>query len=244
MNRILLPAGVLLILGSACSAHQARTPGGGAAGGMLHTAEAAPSPTQTLGGPKDTRGQGGDRAAGPWSKRMVIKTAELTLISDDLEDGFAKAARLAKQLGGYTRDSHRTDESVSVTLRIPADRFEEAVRRLTKLGEIERRQIGGEDITAQFVDLSMRLQNKVRMRQRYLKLLERAANVSEAVKIQRELERITGEIESLRGKINMIQSRVGMSTINLTLETPTRPGPVGWIFYGLYKGVYWLFVWD
>ncbi len=42
----------------------------------------------------------------------------------------------------------------------------------------------------------------------------------------------------------MINSRVGMSTINLTLETPTRPGPVGWIFYGLYKGVYWLFVWD
>ncbi len=90
----------------------------------------------------------------------------------------------------------------------------------------------------------MRLQNKERMRQRYLELLERAANVSVAMKIQRELGRITGEIESYRGKIKMIKNRIGMSTIDLVLETPTRPGPVGWIFYGLFKGVYWPFIWD
>jgi hypothetical protein len=27
-------------------------------------------------------------------------------------------------------------------------------------------------------------------------------------------------------------------------EQPTRPGPVGWIFYALYYGVKWLFVWE
>ncbi len=32
--------------------------------------------------------------------------------------------------------------------------------------------------------------------------------------------------------------------VQLTLETPTSPGPVGWVFYGLYRGIAWLFVWN
>jgi hypothetical protein len=25
---------------------------------------------------------------------------------------------------------------------------------------------------------------------------------------------------------------------------PVRPGPVGWVFYGLAKGIKWLFIWE
>ena len=77
-----------------------------------------------------------------------------------------------------------------------------------------------------------------------LELLQRGAHVSEALQVQRELERITCTIEQLRGQLNLMQHQVSMSTIDLTLEKPTRPGPLGWIFFGLYHAIRRLFVWS
>jgi len=176
--------------------------------------------------------------------RLVIKTAELSIISSDPRGGFRKAQRLAKRMGGYTLNASRAEDRVSITLRIPAARFEEAVRRLGKLGKLERREVQGKDVTAEVVDLRLRLKNALKMRERYLQLLARAQNVEEAVKVQKELERVTESIETMKGKLGLLENQVNLATIRLTLETPTRPGPLGWVFYGAYRGVKWLFVWD
>jgi hypothetical protein len=48
----------------------------------------------------------------------------------------------------------------------------------------------------------------------------------------------------MKGKLALLESQVSLATIHLTLEKPTRPGPLGWVFYGAYRGVKWLFVWD
>jgi hypothetical protein len=37
---------------------------------------------------------------------------------------------------------------------------------------------------------------------------------------------------------------VALATVRVDFERPVRPGPVGWVFYGLARGVKWLFVWD
>jgi hypothetical protein len=183
-------------------------------------------------------------APSPKIKRRVIKTAVLELISSEPRDGLHKAIQMAKQMGGYTLDSHQGERRLRVTLRIPARHFEQALRRLAKLGKVDQRSISGKDVTIEVVDLSMRLKNAQRMRQRYLELLKRAENVHQVLAVQKELERITATIESLKGRISVIESQVSMSTIRLTLKTPTAPGPVGWVFYGLYKGIVWLFVWN
>jgi hypothetical protein len=193
-------------------------------------------------------GGGGEREARPRPAanrpaRMVIKTAELEIVTSDPRDGFAKATAMAKAMGGFTLSSDRSKRRIRITLRIPAARFEQALCRLAKLGKVERREVAGRDVTAQYVDLTLRLRNAQRMHKRYLELLAKAANVTETLKVQTEIERVTNTIESLKGQVNLIESQVSLSTISVTLEEPTRPGPVGWIFYALYKGVVWLFVW-
>jgi len=32
--------------------------------------------------------------------------------------------------------------------------------------------------------------------------------------------------------------------LRVDFEKPVRPGPVGWVFYGLAKGIKWLFIWE
>jgi hypothetical protein len=177
-------------------------------------------------------------------ERMVIKTAELEVITDDPGDGFCKAQRMARQMGGYTLDANREDERQRLTLRVPEARFEEALLRLGKLGKVDRRQISGKDVTGEVVDLEIRLKNAEKMRERYLQLLARAENVTAALEVQKELERVTADIESMKGRLELLRNQVSLATIHLTLDKPTRPGPLGWVFYGLYRGVKWLFIWD
>lgn len=217
---------------------------GGGGGGEDETATSAPA-TEAKAGGEAAPAQGEQaRKSTDKIKRMVIQTADLTVVTTDPADGFYKAQRMAKEMGGYTLDSSRSEKRLRITLRVPGARFEEALRRLAKLGKVEHRGISGKDVTTEFVDLSMRLKNALKMRKRYLELLRRSQNVAEAVQVQKELERVTASIESLKGRLSVIRNQVSLSTIVLTLERPTRPGPIGWIFYGLYKGVVWLFVWN
>lgn len=260
-----------LLLGAACGgarqspqSPQSYRPGltsatvAGSAGGEVALAESTdPDPdeateteTETAAPPPSTPAPDGrqqfrtPRGMKKAVKRRVIKTANLTIITSHPKDGFDKAVRMAKQMGGYTLDSRRTDKRLQITLRLPSARFEEALRRLSKLGKVDKRAIGGRDVTTEYVDLTMRLANAQRVRLRYIELLKRANSVEEALKVQKELERITGQIESFKARISVIDNQVSLSTVQLTLETPTSPGPVGWVFYGLYKGIAWLFVWN
>jgi hypothetical protein len=176
-------------------------------------------------------------------ERMVIKVAHLDLVTSEPQQGFDKAVLLAKAVGGYTLNSRHEDRRSTVTLRVPAGKFEDTVQRLTELGKVDRRQVTGTDVTAEFVDVKIRLLNAESVRQRYVELLQKTGNVADALAVQRELERVTTSIEQLKGRLVVIQNQVTLSTIHLSLEKPTRPGPVGWIFYGLYHMIRWLFVW-
>ena len=82
------------------------------------------------------------------------------------------------------------------------------------------------------------------MRGRYLALLEKANTVSDILGIEKELERINTEIELLEGRIKHAESSVEFSSITVRFREKAKPGPIGWIFYGLYRGIMWLFIWE
>jgi hypothetical protein len=62
--------------------------------------------------------------------------------------------------------------------------------------------------------------------------------------IEKELERINLEIERLEGRMQLAEFNVSYSNITIRFREKARPGPVGWVFYGLFRGIKWLFVWN
>jgi hypothetical protein len=107
---------------------------------------------------------------------------------------------------------------------------------------VSSKSISGLDVTDQFTDLKVRLDNANRTRARYLELLNKAANVTEMVSIERELERLNLDIDRLTGSINKLQHENDYSSITVYAYKGKKPGVVGYVFVGLYKGVKWLFV--
>lgn len=184
------------------------------------------------------------RARRAQAERHIIKTANVRLITKTPRAAAQRTSELARELGGFITRSANGDKRSELTMRVPNANFSLALARLRKLGDVDEIKVRGRDVTAQVIDLDIRLKTALKVRERYLQLLAKAVSVKEALPVQQQLERVNTEIERLKGQLAFMRDQVALSTIHVTLKYPVRPGIVGWVFYGLYKGVKWLFVWD
>jgi hypothetical protein len=172
--------------------------------------------------------------------RMVTYSVSLRLSVKNTEETREKLLEQVKNNKGFI--VKETDNYI--TTRIPADNMENFLSSARPLGKIEYETKTGTDITDQYRDNIIRLDSLRTIRDRYLALLEKANTVNDILTIEKELERINTQIELLEGKIKYAELSVAYSNITVGFRERAKPGPVGWIFYGLYRGIKWLFVWD
>lgn len=145
---------------------------------------------------------------------ILIYRAELNLSVFEVEKSLDSVEGLAKQHGGYL--SRRDDRSI--TVRVPAQHFQELVDAIEKVGDVIHRDVSSEDVTAEYRDLEIQLQNQVALRARFEKLLEKANKVQEALEIEKELGRITGEIERIKGRLKLLGDLARYSTVTVRFE--------------------------
>ncbi|MFN3197233.1 MAG: DUF4349 domain-containing protein [Bradymonadia bacterium] len=175
--------------------------------------------------------------------RKLIRDADLTLEvsdEDDIEPAVKQIAEMVEPLKGYVV----SQTTKSVTIKVPSDRLDEALKMIQKVGEVTRRQVRTRDVTAQYADLMIRIDNLKTLQARLKELVAQGTNVAEILEVEKELSRVTGELERLEGQMRVLNNQTDFARITVRVEESVSPGPVGWIFYGLYRGVKWLFVWD
>jgi len=171
--------------------------------------------------------------------RMVTYSVSMQLSVNNIGE---TRESVVEQIEHYNGFIVRETES-SITTRIPSEKMDDFLNNIKALGKIENETKTGTDITDQYRDNVLRLDSLKNVRERYLALLERADTVIDILAIEKELERVNLEIEILEGRINHAQLSVSYSLITVRFREKAKPGPLGWIFYGLYHGIKWLFVW-
>jgi hypothetical protein len=87
-----------------------------------------------------------------------------------------------------------------------------------KLGDLLHREVTARDVTEEFFDTQVRLQNLEAVRARFEELLKRAQKVEEALAVERELERVAGQIEQLKGRLKLLKELVAFSTITVEFQ--------------------------
>lgn len=179
-------------------------------------------------------------AADATLKRIVIFDADIVLETSVPDTVHKILNDLAKKYDGYVLLSGNTNSSI----RIPNSNLNRAIEDIGKLGKIVYKNVKGSDVTHEYRDLEIRLDNAERARQRYLELLRKAENVESALKVEKELERLNTEIDLLKGRLNRLSHLSEYSTISVTTKRKIRPGPLGYFFVGAYKLVEKLFVWS
>ena len=157
------------------------------------------------------------------SERLVVYNAVVNVVVQNISQSIGQLRSAVAKMGGYMQSM----TSSSITLKVPAKRFTEALAEVEKLGEVTHKDIKGTDVTEQMRDLNIRLANAENVRGRLTKLLERAEKVEDAIKIEKELERITETIELLKGKIAHLKNSVAFSTLTVHFNSPVPQKDIG-----------------
>lgn len=172
--------------------------------------------------------------------RMMIYNANLTVVVKKPDTANLQIIKIAKKYNGYVLNTSTN----YTTIRVKADSLYYAIAEIAELGSIKNKNVYAEDITEEYTNLTIRLENSQKARARYLELLAKAANVEETLAVEKELERLNTNIDLLEGKINKLDHLEEFSTITVYVQKKVKPGPIGFVFKYVYKGVRFLFVWD
>ncbi|GHU83875.1 hypothetical protein FACS189468_9380 [Spirochaetia bacterium] len=171
--------------------------------------------------------------------RMIQYTVTVRLSVADTEETKQKLQEQTKAYNGYII----TESETYVSARIPVETMDAFLGEAKQLGKVEDERKTGTDITDRYQEDTLRLESLKTVRDRYTALLAKAATVTEILGIEKELERVNIEIEVLERQKQNAEMSVAYSNITIRFEKKATPGPLGWVFYGLYRGIKWLFVW-
>lgn len=171
-------------------------------------------------------------------KRIVIFNASVSLRVKNIDSTNAKLTQIAEAFGGYVVETN----SYRSEIRVKASELENAIAAISKIGKVEDKSLSGSDVTDDYFDYSIRLDNAEKARNRYLQLLEKAEDVPAALAVEKELERLNGEIDLLKGKLNRLNHLVEYSTITIRIEEKQKLGILGYVVVGVARGIGWLFV--
>jgi hypothetical protein len=155
---------------------------------------------------------------------MIIRTAQLSLITKEFDKARANLEAILKRHRGYVgelkaNDTTGSGRTLTATLRVPADQLDATLTEVKALGRVESESQSGQDVTSQYVDLQARLANARNTEQRLTDLLRnRTGKLSDVLQVEQELDRVRGEIEQMEAERKTMANQVSYATLNATIS--------------------------
>lgn len=197
-------------------------------------ADATPQAVQPVAGTQ--RAAAGDSARivddaqhGP----LLIYTATIHLSVFEVERTQASIVEAVRAVGGFVQ----LQNDRQLTIRVPAAEFRTVLPQIEQLGDVLHRNVEALDVSEEFRDLGVRLQNALAVRDRLQLLLAQATNTEQALNVERELERVALVVEQIRGRMQLLGDRIAYSTVTVMFQAHAvvtdHPGafrlPVPWL---------------
>lgn len=155
--------------------------------------------------------------------RMIVRTAEIALVVNDVAAALGRVADLAESLGGYvvSSKSWKEDERLIgiITFRVPAEDFGDAMGSLHRMAvDVNYEETLAKDVTEEYVDLNAKLKNLEATEEQYLRLMEKAERVEDILDIQRQISKTRGNIEQTKGRMQYLERTSATSLIRVQLN--------------------------
>lgn len=160
---------------------------------------------------------------GQLTQRKIVKNGLLSILVNKIEDSISSIRLLANNLGGFVNSSQVYEssggiKSGNIVIRVPADKFEDAMAAVKKSAvKVEREDINAQDVTEQFVDLEARLRNFKAQETQYLEIMKKASTVDDILQVEQRLGDVRGQIEQIQGQLQFLSRQVDMSTITVSV---------------------------
>lgn len=164
--------------------------------------------------------------------KKIIKNGSLDLRVEKTETAVEKISQIVKGQGGEVFSTNfyepiKGQKSGSITLKVPVEKFEETISKIKEVAtQVFYEVTSGQDVTEQYSDLQAQLKNKKAEEESFVKILERAGEIEDVLKVTQQIARVRGEIERLEGRIRFMDSQTDMSTIVVNLSEDIEIAPI------------------
>lgn len=154
--------------------------------------------------------------------KKIIKNGEMTVQVGDIKKSQSQIQSFVKNNKAYIqketfRNSDMRDE-MEFTIRVPHQQFESLINSFSDgFGTVTAKNIYSDDVTEEYVDVSIKLENKKIYLDKYRDMLKSAKSTSDMLEIQENIRNLEDEIDVSEGRLKFIDDRVKYSTLNLTL---------------------------
>jgi len=145
------------------------------------------------------------------SGSLGLKAKDLNLVKEEVE------TIVADTRGRIDAWSITDDRFLSMQLRIPEPKLDDAMDRIALLGKVTNRSLQSSDVTDQVIDLEARLANLIALRDRLRGYLEKAVDLKEILEVEKELARVQTDIEVFQRKLELLRAEIELSQLSLSV---------------------------
>ncbi len=165
-----------------------------------------------------------DQQAGNPVEAKVVRTGSVDVVVADgsFEKAVGQLTTIAAGAGGFVSASQTSalaDTPVgTVTLRVPADRFDDVLGQVRDLGDVESADTASQDVTGEYSDVEARLSALKAERDQITLILGRAESIPDILSVRDRLSMVQAEIEQLQGRQQLLDDQTSLSTLTVGLR--------------------------
>lgn len=158
--------------------------------------------------------------------QKLIRTVRMNAETEDLDALLADVEARISELGGYveSRDvyngtsSYRKNRHASMTIRIPAEKLDLFVSRVSEVSNVVTHTESTQDVTLSYVSTESRIKALQTEEARLLELVSAAKDLKDLLTLEERLTKVRTELEEHTSQLRLYDSLVSYGTIHLYAE--------------------------
>lgn len=155
--------------------------------------------------------------------KKIIKNGDMGIAVANINEAKTKVDGILKKQNAYIQSetfrNTETSEELDFVIRVPYQNFDQLISSFSEgIGAVEYKNISSEDVTEEYTDVAIKLENKRIYLEKYRDLLKNAATTKDMLEIQENIRKLEDEIDVAEGRLRFIDDRVNYSTLRLSLS--------------------------
>ena len=161
------------------------------------------------------------------TSQKLIRRIRLEAETEDLDALLEAITEKINQLGGYIEQQEIYHGSPSaqgryrrgtLTIRIPAEKLNEFVDKVTEQSNIISSNETSDDVTLRYVAIQSRISALETEQTRLLELLAKAESTQDLLEIEERLTEVRTELEDITSQLRVMDNQVNYGTVTLTVS--------------------------
>lgn len=192
------------------------------------------APMETVASAELSKTESGSTTSLP-TDRKLIRTISIDAETEDLATLLDSITARITELGGYVEAKNLRNgsnyggyirRSLSMTVRIPAEKADTFVDQIGENSNIVSSSETVDDVTLQYVDTESQVKALETEQERLIALLEQAKTLEEILKIEDRLTDVRFELERYASRLRTLDNQVTYATVHLSITEVKEYTPV------------------